>query len=123
MSKGVEQNIELKICRIQTLEAKLNSARDIQDRELEIKILEFIQQHKDSINEYSICKENLRTAYHLVDTGQFFSRFNEILDHQLGLDEHRLIVLYFVDYLMLSMNRESKLYFKTNIFSDLIDFG
>ncbi|PGS49901.1 recombinase family protein [Bacillus sp. AFS041924] len=123
MSKGVEQSIELKICRIQTLEARLNSAKDIQDRELEIKILEFIQQHKDSLNEYSICKENLSTAYHLVETGQFFSRFNEILDHQLGLDEQRLIVLYFVDYLMLSMNRESKLYFKSNIFSDLIDFG
>ncbi|WP_099364504.1 recombinase family protein [Fredinandcohnia onubensis] len=117
----VEQSIESKNKLLQKLEEKLIIARDLEDRELELKILEFIQQYKDSLREYTICKENLKTTYKLVEMDQFFSRFNEILDHQLGLDEKRLIILYFVDYLVFSADQEPQLHLKSNIFSDLIN--
>lgn len=119
MSKEIEQSIETKNPLLQKLEEKLHIAIDLKDRELEIKILDFIKQHKDSLKEYTICLENLKTTYQLVETNQFFSRFNEILDHHLGPDEKRLIILYFVDYLILSTDQEPQLQFKLNIFSDM----
>lgn len=115
------QTVDTKQILLQKLEEKLKIARDLKDRELELKILEFIQQHKISLNEYTICQKNLKTTYQLVEKDQFFSRFNEILDHQLGSDEKRLIILYFVDYLILSTDQEPQLHFKSNIFSNLID--
>ncbi|WP_428910695.1 recombinase family protein [Niallia sp. Krafla_26] len=121
MNIEVEQSIEIKNKLLQELEEKLKIARDLEDRELELKIIEFIQQHKDSIKEYTICKESLKTTYQLVETDKFFSRFNEILDHQLGLDEKRLIILYFVDCLVLCTDQEPQLHLKSNIFSNLID--
>lgn len=121
MSMEINQSIETKSKLLQKLEEKLLTARDLEDRELELKILEFIQQHKDSLKEYTICKENLKTTYQLVETDQFFSRFNEILEHQLGPDEKRLIILYFVDCLVLSIDQDPQLHFKSNIFSNLID--
>ena len=117
----VEKNIESMNKLLQKLEEKLIIARDLEDRELELKILEFIQQHNDLLREYTICKENLKTTYQLVEMDQFFSRFNEILDHKLGLDEKRLIILYFVDYLILSSDQEPQLHLKSNIFSNLIN--
>ncbi|WHY92739.1 recombinase family protein [Neobacillus cucumis] len=121
MSKDVEQSIQTKNHLLQKLEEKIRTAKDLKDRELELKILDFIQQHKDSLNVYTICKENLKTTYQLVETDQFFSRFKEVLDHQLGPDEKRLIILYFVDCLFLSNDQEPQLIFKSNIFSNLID--
>lgn len=121
MSIKVEQTVDTKQILLQKLEEKLKIARDLKDRELELKILEFIQQQKISLNEYTICQENLKTTYQLVEKDQFFSRFNEILDHRLGADEKRLIILYFVDYLVLSTDQEPQLHFKSNIFSNLID--
>ncbi|WP_400245561.1 recombinase family protein [Niallia sp. JL1B1071] len=121
LSIEVEQTVDTKQILLQKLEEKLKIARDLKDRELELKILEFIQQHKNSLREYTICQENLKATYQLVEKDQFFSRFNEILDHQLGSDEKRLIILYFVDYLILSTDQEPQLHFKSNIFSNLID--
>lgn len=121
MNKEVEQSIETKKHLLQKLEEKLKIAKDLKDRELELKISEFIQQHKESLKEYTICKENLKVTYQLVETDKFFSRFTEILDHQLGLDEKRLIILYFVDYLVLSTDQEPQIHFKSNIFSNLIN--
>ncbi|WML57455.1 recombinase family protein [Neobacillus sp. PS2-9] len=121
MIDEVENSINSKDQLLKKLEEKLKIARDLKDRELELKILEFIQEHKNSLKEYTICQENLKTTYQLVEKDQFFSRFNEILDHRLGADEIRLIILYFVDYLVLSTDQEPQLHFKSNIFSNLID--
>jgi site-specific DNA recombinase len=121
MSMEVEQSIESKNHLLHKLEEKLKIAKNLEDRELELKILDFIQLHKDSLKEYTICKENLKITYRLVETNQFFSRFNEILDYQLGPDEKRLIILYFVDCLILSTDQEPQIYFKSNIFSNLIE--
>ncbi|MEH7110221.1 recombinase family protein [Bacillus sp. JJ1764] len=121
MMMKVEQKIETKNHLLQKLEKKFKLAKDLQDRELELKIFDFIQQYKDSLKECTSCKESLKTTYNLVETNQFFPRFNEILDHQLGSDEKRLIILYFVECLILSNDKEPQIRFKSNIFSNLID--
>lgn len=121
MSIEVEQTIESKNKLLQQLKEKLKIARNLEDRELELKIFGFIQRYKDYLKEYAICLENLKTTYQLVETKQFFSRFNEILDLQLGSDEKRLIILYFVDCLILSTDQDAQIHFKSNIFSYLID--
>jgi site-specific DNA recombinase len=120
MSQEIEHSIAAKNHLLQKLEEKLKIAEELKDRELELKILDFIQQHKTYLKEFTICKDNLKTTYQLVETDQFFSRFNEILDHQLGSDEKRLIILYFVDYLIVSTDQKPQLHFKSNIFSNLI---
>lgn len=121
MIKEVENSIHAKNQLLQKLEGKLKIAKDLKDRELELKILDFIQQHKDSLVEFTICKKNLITTYQLVENDQFFSRFNEILDLQLGSDEKRLIILYFVDCLILSTDQEPQIHFISNIFSNLFE--
>ncbi|MED3564070.1 hypothetical protein, partial [Bacillus xiapuensis] len=120
MSNDVEQSIQTKNHLLLKLEEKLKIARDLKDRELELKILDFIQQHKDSLKEYTACKESLKATYQLVENDHFFSRFNEVLEYQLGTDEKRLIILYFVDCLILSTDQEPQLHYKSNIFSNLI---
>lgn len=121
MCKNIEQSIETKNQLIKKLEEKLKIAQSLKDRELEVKVIEFLQQHKVSLKEFSTCKENLKTSYQLVKNDQFFSRFDEILEHQLGQSEIRLVILYFVDYLILSDQSEPGLIFKSNIFSDLVN--
>lgn len=121
MIKEVDNSIHAKNQLLQKLEGKLKIAKDLKDRELELKILDFIQQHKDSLVEYTLCKKNLITTYQLVENDQFFSRFNEILDLQLGSDEKRLIILYFVDCLILSTDQEPQIHFISNIFSNLFE--
>ncbi|MGO5010643.1 recombinase family protein [Niallia sp. Sow4_A1] len=121
MSEAVESTIDSNQNLLQKLEEKLMLARNLEDRELELKIMEFIKQHKYSLKEYTSCLETLERNYQLVEMDQFFPRFNEILDHRLGSDEKRLIILYFVDCLVLSTDKEAELHFKQNIFSDLID--
>jgi hypothetical protein len=120
MSQETEHSIVAMNHLLQKLEEKLKIAEELKDRELELKILDFIQQHKNSLMEFTICNENLKTTYQLVETDQFFSRFNEVLDHQLGTDEKRLIILYFVDCLILSTDQEPQIHYKSNIFSNLI---
>jgi site-specific DNA recombinase len=115
----VKQSIESKEKILKLLEEKLKIARDLEDRELELKILEFIQQHHEFLKEYARCQENLKKTLQLVESDQFFTRFNEILDHRLGLDEVRLIILYFVECLIVSTDQQPQLLFKSNIFSDL----
>ncbi|KAF0820594.1 hypothetical protein KIS4809_0121 [Bacillus sp. ZZV12-4809] len=119
MSIEVKHSVESKLKLLKVLEEKLSIASDLEDRELELKILEFIQQHNQSLKEYVKCQENLRRTHQLVELNQFFPRFNEILDDQLGLDEKRLIILYFVDCLIVSTDRQPQLLFKSNIFSDM----
>ncbi|MRX73647.1 hypothetical protein GJU40_16010 [Bacillus lacus] len=119
MSIQVKQSVESKQKIIKILEGKLNTARDLEDRELELKILEFIQHHNESLKDFANCQENLRRIHQLVESDQFFPRFDEILNHQLGLDEVRLIILYFVECLIVSTEQQPQLLFKSNIFSDL----
>ncbi|MGD6779978.1 recombinase family protein [Sutcliffiella horikoshii] len=119
MSKGVKQSIESQQKTLIVLEEKLMIARNLEDRELELKIVEFIQQHNETLKEYVRCQGNLNKTHQLVKSNQFFPRFDEILDHQLGLDEKRLIILYFVECCIVSTDQQPELLFKTNIFSDL----
>jgi site-specific DNA recombinase len=114
------ENIQFESNSLIELEKKLRIAKELKDRELELKILEFIQHYQDSKKELEVCKDNLNTTYQLVDSGQFFPRFDDILDHQLGLEEKRLLTLYFVEELIVSTDQEPHILFKSNIFSEML---
>lgn len=101
------------------LNDKHHLAKSMNDRELEIHILKLTQKYKHSLSEYIDCQKRLIDLYQLVESSQFFSRFNEILNCQLGINEKRLLILYFVDSLMMGIDRESYIRFKSNIFSEL----
>jgi len=114
--RDVDQCIETEISLLGKFEERLKVAIELKDRELQLKILELIQHHKDSLSKYTICKDDLITIYQLVKTDQFFPRFNDILDYQLGTDEKRLVILYFVDYVFFSIDQEPIIQYKINIF-------
>jgi site-specific DNA recombinase len=120
---AMNEEVELNIRKIRTflpkLDQKLKAAININDRELELKILDFIALRKEALNSYSITQKALRDIHQMVDSNQFFNRFDEILDHQLGTDEKRLIILYFVDHLLFSPDHKPQIIFKSNIFSDI----
>lgn len=101
------------------LSEKHNLAKKMNDRELEIHILKLKEEYKFSLIEYINCQKRLIDLYQLVESTQFFSRFDEILDCHLGINEKRLLILYFVDSLFMGIDQESHIHFKSNVFSEL----
>ncbi|WP_025118637.1 recombinase family protein [Bacillus sp. H1m] len=104
---------------ITTLFEKITIAKEINDRELELQILSVIEQHQHSLDEKKGCREHLLKSYETVESNEFFSRFQTILNHQLSTTEKRLIILYFVDYIFVSSESSTNILYKTNIFEEL----
>ncbi|KAA0761725.1 recombinase family protein [Bacillus sp. TE8-1] len=119
MIRNLDTLIPSKEKLITNLFEKIAIAREINDRELELKISSVIEQHKHSLTELKNCREHLLKSYETVKSNQFFSRFQTILNHQLSTTEKRLIILYFVDYIFASPESRTNILYKTNIFEEL----
>ncbi|PGX80407.1 recombinase family protein [Priestia megaterium] len=104
---------------INTLSKKLKQAQEIIDRELELQILAMLNQNQNSLLEYEKVLISLDNYYRAVELNHFFTRFNEILEHQLDTSEKRLIILYFVDFILISTDQKPHIQYKNNIFDFL----
>jgi site-specific DNA recombinase len=108
---------------IQNLTPKKEMAKKMTDRELELQINSSLQHHQDLLIDYQNCLVNLIKTYKAVESDQYFPRFNDILDCNLGTNEKRLILLYFVDFILLSTDQQPYIQYKTNIFDELASFS
>ncbi|MHA6261151.1 recombinase family protein [Sporosarcina sp. CAU 1771] len=105
---------------IVNLVAKLKLARDIDDRELELSVSTILESHKKLLSDYNHCKGKISTSVQAVESDIYITRFRDILKFQLGTNEKRLIILYFIDYILISPRQQTDIRYKTNIFDDLI---
>jgi len=104
---------------ITNLTNKTNIAQQLEDRELELQILSNLEEFRCELSEQHDCRNQLIQIFQAVNSNQFFTRFDNILQHQLGDIEKRLIILYFVDYVLVSQKFETNIRYKTNIFDEL----
>lgn len=105
---------------ITRLKNKINIAQQLEDRELELHILSRLDEFQCELKEQHTCRERLVHIFQTVNSTQFFTRFNDILQHQLGVIEKRLIILYFVDCVLISKEFEPNIRYKNYIFDEFI---
>ncbi|MFJ7735610.1 recombinase family protein [Lysinibacillus sp. NPDC097287] len=120
MNKDVEVqvlNIEKKIS---NLTQKTKIAQELNDRELELEILSFLEQYHCELSNLHSVRVNLTKTHQAVVSNHFFSRFHNTLTHNMGGIETRLIILYFVDYIQLSSEFKTKIQYKMNIFDEFL---
>lgn len=119
MIEVTEFNIKLTNDTLEKLSHRLAFAGEINDRDLELNIVSLVNQYKDNLDEYNQGKDNLNKIKLGVKADQFFPRFSDILKYQLGLEEQRLIILYFLDYVSISANQNTLVQYKTSFLEDL----
>jgi hypothetical protein len=122
MTNTIEELISKVGNMIEVFTKKLTIAKENGDRELELQIAEFLESHRHTLRQYLECLEYINESYQSVMSDQFFTHFSDILMYQLGDSEKRLILLYFVDYILLSPEYQTQIQFKTDIFNDLLPF-
>ena len=91
----------------------------MEDRELELLISSSLEKRQREFNHQIDCKNNLFEIYDAVISNEYFTRFGQILQHQLGDIEKRLIILYFVDSVLVSQELETAVRYKRNIFDEI----
>ncbi|WP_430489147.1 recombinase family protein [Rossellomorea marisflavi] len=117
----IKADIDKKEQLIQTLLLKQKNAEGLDDKEIQQRIREFINDHSYELNQYKTTLENQCKAYQLVQSGQFFESFAKIAEQQLGNEEKRLIILYFVEHVIISDNNAPQVLYKQNVFSDFLN--
>ncbi|MGG0789873.1 recombinase family protein [Peribacillus simplex] len=123
MTNTIEELISKVGNMIEVFTKKLTIAKENCDRELELQIAEFLESHRHTLRQYLECLEYINESYQSVMSDQFFTHFSDILLYQLGDSEKRLILLYFVDYILLSPEYQTQIQFKTDIFNDFLPFS
>lgn len=108
---------------IDNLTQKRVVAEQLSDRELELAIISLLEQYQNQLNDLRSCQESLEKTFYSVDSNYFFSRFQKILIRQLEVTEQRLLILYFVDFILLSDEFKTKIYYKTNIFDEYLSLN
>ncbi|MBG9754286.1 recombinase family protein [Lysinibacillus sphaericus] len=120
MQGNVEEQILNTENLIDNLMQKTILAEQLGDRELELAIFSCLGNYQDRLIELQRCRDNLMKTYQSVESNYFSSLFQNILTHQLNMTEKRLIILYFVDFVLLSAEFKTTIHFKTNIFDEYL---
>lgn len=119
MAKDIENLILKTEEEIALLIDKTNVAKQMEDRELELLISSSLEKRQRELNHQIDCTNNLFEIYDAVISNEYFTRFDQILQHQLGDIEKRLIILYFVDSVLVSQELETAVRYKRNIFDEI----
>lgn len=122
MQQNVEELILEKEELLNSVSQKMIKAKELNDRELELFICSLINQYQDELITLQYCQKSLEVVYYSVASNDFYNRFQSLFTHRLDLAEQRLIILYFVDFVSLSDEFKTKIYFKENIFEDYLTF-
>lgn len=105
--------------KIDTFQHHKKVSQELEDRELELRIEELIHFHQQSLKDQHHCLKQVMQLFKAVESNYFFSRFQNIVQYDLGEIEKRLIILYFVDCIVLSAENTTNIHYKTNVFDEL----
>ncbi|USY55872.1 recombinase family protein [Bacillus sp. 1780r2a1] len=101
------------------LSKKLEQAQTLKERELELHIVDMIVHNETLASTYQQKLTALESYYLAVESDHFFTRFDNVLEHYLQPLEQRLMILYFVDFILVSTNQKPVVQYKDNIFDFL----
>lgn len=121
--RNIEANLKEVICEAEntahSLFKKLEQAQSIKDPELELHITDMMTKNENML---LTCQQKLTVleSYYLaVESNEFFARFDNVLEYQLDSPEHRLLILYFVECVLISTDQQPLIQYKDNIFQFL----
>lgn len=112
----LEENIENLGEQLDKLASNGSIANEHNDREFALFVEDVQSRYETSLKSLLNSRDILEELYEAVQTNEFFNRFKQILDAQLGEPEKRLIILYFIDKVIVHQDRPLQIVFRENVF-------
>ncbi|MDA2529932.1 recombinase family protein [Bacillus cereus] len=94
-------------------------AKEQDDREFELLISHRTNQLLAQLHSYKNSQMTIADLYDSIQSGLFFNRFTHLLAETLSTSEKRLIILYFVSEVRVSMNQPAQVVFHNNVLESL----